>query len=229
MKKYLALYILLFTLSFNFALAEEVTNPNPVKGNPEKRMLLMESKRDLRIQDENYSKPEKVNLIKTFKNENANDDEGTGPDLGRGKGLPSCSETKDLMEKRSQTLNSNLEKRKTLLVKIRQLLNARIDDLASKGSDVTSIRATLESYVVKSEELFAKREALISSLVSLMNFDCISDPKNFKNNLKEFNMSFRNQNLEFNKLNRDLRLNVFYQINSLQKKGVVNSNSAPQN
>jgi hypothetical protein len=225
MKKNLFIFLSIFFLTLNFVFAKELEiDSGPVKSKPEKPLLMMESKRETR--KENTNPEEKPNLLKIYKEENSRSSE-PGSEVGKSRrnNPVSCSETKDLIEKRSRIINSNLEKRKALIGRIEQVIGARLSRLSSVGADVTSIQAVLDNYITESKSLIEKKESLITTLATLNNFDCISDPGAFKSTLKEFNLNFRNQNLEFNRLNRDLRLNVFYQINNLEEK--YNFNQAP--
>lgn len=130
----------------------------------------------------------------------------------------SCDNTLTMMEKRLDVLESNLKKRRALVEKTSLILNKKIANLKSKGLDTSKTEISLQEYLNGTNELLKQREGSIMVLADLTRFDCDGDPANFKNNLKDFNQRFKNHNLEFNKLNRELRVNVLYEISSLSKK-----------
>jgi hypothetical protein len=215
-KKLLPLLILVLSFSINTSYAEEEVSK-------EQRPMLyktlpIESKRELRGEDR--EKGETPNLMKVYKSENKKDSDSgsetdSRPDKGRGAGLPSCSETKDMMEKRLYVLNSNLTKRVSVNEKVRTVVSSKISQLKSAGIDTSKVEESFSSYETSLQTLITDREKLISTLSELTMFDCINSPAPFKDNLKKFNQDFRNQNLEFNKLNKTLRVGVFYELNKL--------------
>ena len=139
-------------------------------------------------------------------------------DRGRGTGLPSCSETRIMMNKRINVLNENLTKKGAFLVKTDSFLNNKILSLISEGIDTSKLEQSWSDYQSQTENLLLSRNELITRLGELASFDCEGNPSGFKESLKEFNQLFRNQNLEFNKLNKEFRVNILYEINNLSLK-----------
>lgn len=135
----------------------------------------------------------------------------------------SCTNSLQMIDKRIKVLQSNLVKRKSLTEKINFNLTAKLETLKASGLDTSEIEESLKNYLEQSEKLVNQREDLLTYLISLSNFNCETDSVNFKKNLKEFNSRFKNQNLEFNKLNSDFKSNVLQQIDNLI------SNIIPQN
>jgi len=204
-------FLLIFSLSIyflfpTFVKAEEgQDNPKPMllKG------LKAETKRDL---NQASSEPkERMNLVKTFKEENT--------------GAKTCTETKAMIDKRLSLMQVNLSKRKALVTRVNTVLEKKIEYLKAKNLDTSKIEASLQTYTDSMNSLFAQREALVSSLSALTNFDCTSDPAGFKTNLKQFNQNFKNQNLDFNQLNKDLRVKVLYEISNLINQKQANNSS----
>lgn len=229
-KKLLFSLIFVFTISINISHAEEEVSK-------EQRPMLyktlpVESKRELK--GEESERKESPNLMKVYKAENRREEEDSSKpenklDKGRGAGLPSCSETKAMMEKRISVLNSNLSKRNSINDKVRNLVNAKISLLKGKGLDTSTIESNFSAYQTSLQNLISDREKLIASLSDLTMFDCINSPAPFKENLKKFNQDFRNQNLEFNKLNKTLRVGVFYELNKLIESTKTTTNSTQEN
>jgi len=178
------------------------------------RDLRVEPKRDLKL-DASLPK-DKVNLSKTYKEENSSPAKETRKsEFGNQK---PCTQTLLMMEKRIEVMEQNLEKRKELRERILEKLNSRIQTLKSSGIDTTKVEESLSDYVSQTDSVLKQREGLIMVLAELTNFDCGGDPVNFKNNLKDFNQRFKNQNLEFNRINKEFRINVLYELNNLIEK-----------
>jgi hypothetical protein len=145
-------------------------------------------------------------------------------DRGRGPGLLSCSETSKVIENRIELLDSNLTKKKALLEKINNTVTRRFQSLNSKNIETTQIEENFSNYLANVNSLLVQRAELISSLTSLVSFDCQNNQSEYKLKLREINQKFKNQNLEFNRASRDLRVNVFYQLSTLSKSQDVGSN-----
>jgi len=197
----LVLGIISWNLSFAAPSSLEDKKPSKleyVKESPEVRIMPISDK-DLRIKE-----PKVL--------ENANSKPNNKPQIPR-----SCENTKQMMEKRLDVLETNLQKRKSLLVKTKNIVNSKISDLKSRGVDTSTVEENFNSYLQKLDNAFKLREGNMMVLADLTRFDCAGDPSNFKNNLKDYNQRFKNHNLEFNKLNRDLRVLVFYEIAKLNQ------------
>lgn len=134
------------------------------------------------------------------------------------RGPKTCENTLQMMENRLDVLESNLKKRRSLVEKISLIINKKVTYLKSKGMDTSAIEVSLQEYLNSSNELLKQREGSMMVLSDLTRFDCAGDPSNFKNNLKDFNLRFRNHNLEFNKLHNEFKKNILYQISTLSEK-----------
>ena len=178
------------------------------------RDLRVDTKKDLKI--ETSSPKEKLNLSKTYKEENSTPSrEIKRSEFGNQK---PCTQTLLMMEKRIEVMEQNLQKRKELKERILEKLNSRIQTLKSSGIDTSKVEESLSEYVSQTDNVLKQREGLIMVLADLTRFDCGGDSVNFKNNLKDFNQRFKNQNLEFNRINKEFRIKVLYELNNLIEK-----------
>jgi hypothetical protein len=225
-KHILFLYLAIFISIPSFALSENAqkSNERENKGLMQKD-LRSESKRDLK-QDVSIPK-EKINLPKVYKEENSSPSKETKrSEFGNQK---PCTQTLMMMEKRIETLESNLQKRKALRDKIQERLSQKIQTLKLSGVDTSKVEASLSEYLNQTDEVLKQREGIIMVLADLTRFDCGGDPVNFKANLKDFNQRFKNQNLEFNRINKEFRLNVLYELNKLIERSSSDTTSSTDN
>jgi hypothetical protein len=126
-----------------------------------------------------------------------------------------CLQTLNMMEKRITVMEENLKKRRALVEKIQTNLTSKIQTLKTSGLDTSNAENALNNYINQTNDILNQREGLIMVLADLTRFDCGGDPVNFKNNLKDFNQRFKNQNLEFNRINQEFRVKVLYEISNL--------------
>ena len=136
-----------------------------------------------------------------------------------------CSQTLLMMQKRVAKMEENLQKRKALRDKIQARISQKIQVIKVSGIDTSKVEASLEDYINQTDEMLKQREGSIKVLSDLTSFDCGGDPVNFKNNLKEFNQKFKNQNLEFNRVNKEFRVNVLYELNKLIESASVTTST----